>query len=58
MPENKTPSLQVTAIDALFNKVSSHVNEAKQAIQHTVNTEMVKAYWLIGQDIVEERTRR
>ena len=54
MPENKTPFLQVTVIDALFNKVASHINEAQQAIQHTVNTEMVKAYWLIGREIVEE----
>ncbi len=41
-------------IDDLEEKITSHINHAKQAVQRTVDTEMVQAYWLSGRDIVEE----
>jgi hypothetical protein len=31
-----------------------HIDNARQHIQNVVDTEMVKAYWLIGRDIIEE----
>ncbi|MBU0456448.1 MAG: DUF1016 family protein [Gammaproteobacteria bacterium] len=40
--------------DLLYDKVTSHIENARAAIQSTVDTEMVKAYWSIGRDIVEE----
>ena len=43
-----TPSL-----DSLYLRVSSHIDSARQIIQRTVDTEMLKAYWKIGRDIVE-----
>lgn len=41
-------------IDALYKRVSSHIDRARYNVQNTINIEMIKAYWLIGQDIVEE----
>lgn len=41
-------------IDSLFIRVSEHIDQARQGIQRTIDIEMVKAYWLMGQDIVEE----
>lgn len=40
-------------VSALEKKLTAHINRARIAIQQTVNSEMVKAYWLIGRDIVE-----
>lgn len=40
-------------IDQLYQKISQHIINAHQNIQHSIDTEMVQAYWLIGRDIVE-----
>ena len=39
-------------IDTLYDKVSVHVTNARNNVVRSINTEMVKAYWLIGRDIV------
>lgn len=39
-------------IDNLYSKVSVHVTNARNNVVRSINTEMVKAYWLIGRDIV------
>ncbi len=44
-------------VNALYLRVSSYIDEARQYIQRTIDTEMVKAYWLIGRDIVKEEQR-
>ena len=41
-------------LDKLYVKISKHIETARKAFQRTVDTEMVKAYWLIGKDIFEE----
>lgn len=41
-------------IDSLYTRVSGHIDQARQHIQHTINIDMIKAYWLIGREIVEE----
>ena len=41
-------------IDSLCHRVSGHIDQARQRVQRTIDTEMVKAYWLIGQEIVQE----
>lgn len=41
-------------IDSLYKKVVAHIDRARSIVQRTVDTEMVKAYWLSGRDIVEE----
>ncbi len=50
----KTEILDPKNVDALYSKVTSHIDQARVNVQRTVDTEMVKAYWLIGRDIVEE----
>lgn len=51
--KNNLPPNENVAIEELFNKASNHIHEAKIRVQRSINTEMVKAYWLIGRDIVE-----
>lgn len=41
-------------IDTLYKSISSYIREARSNILQTINTEQVRAYWLIGRDIVEE----
>ena len=38
----------------IFTKVSAHIDSARFNIMRSVDTEMVKAYWLIGREIIEE----
>jgi formyltetrahydrofolate hydrolase len=38
----------------LLDKVSQYIETARTNISTSVNFEMVKAYWLIGREIVEE----
>jgi len=45
---------EIERIDSLYKKASSYIDHARQNIQRTVDTEIVKAYWMIGHDIVEE----
>ena len=44
-------------MNALYVRVSSHIEHARVNVNKTVDTEMVRAYWLIGRDIVEEEQR-
>ena len=46
-------TLDKNSLDELYNKVSSHINKAKQQVQSSINNEMIIAYWFIGQEIVE-----
>lgn len=41
-------------LNQLYKKVSNHIHAAREAVVRSVNIEQVKAYWLIGRDIVEE----
>ena len=41
-------------IDRLYQKVSAHIENAREGVQRSVDTEMVKTYWLTGNDIIEE----
>lgn len=45
---------QQKQLDVLYEKAVTHINRARETVQRTVDTEMVKAYWMIGRDIVEE----
>ena len=45
---------QVAGISA---RVRTILTEARAAMARTVNTEMVRAYWLIGREIVEGEQR-
>lgn len=47
-------SIDLKNIDTLYQKASVYIDQARQAIHRTINTEMVRAYWCIGRDLVEE----
>ena len=42
---------------SLFERVRGILDAARENVARTVNTEMVRAYWLIGQAIVEDEQR-
>ena len=44
-------------IDALYNRVSKHIDSARRKVQTSIDIEMVNAYWFIGRDIVNEEQR-
>ena len=44
-------------VDQLYQKIALHIEQAKSSVQRTVDTEMVRAYWLIGRDLVEEEQK-
>lgn len=43
-----------TKPDDVFSRIVSIIEQARSSVVRTVNVEMVKAYWLIGREIVEE----
>ncbi len=47
-------AVDTNRIDSLCHRVTGHIDQARQEVQRTVDTQMVKAYWLIGQEIVQE----
>ena len=58
MPRSLIPSqnkvVDLKRLDNLYERVSYHINTAHQNLQRSINTEMVKTYFLIGKEIVEE----
>lgn len=50
----KTPS---PSFESFYNKVKSILEEARANVYRIANTEMVQAYWSIGQMIVEEEQK-
>ncbi len=44
-------------ISGLYNRVREILDEARQRAARSINTEMVQAYWLIGQAIVEQEQK-
>ncbi len=49
---NETANLK--RVDRLYERVSSHINSAHQNIHRSINVEMIKTYFLIGKEIIEE----
>ena len=45
--------IEVSKVNELCLKASEHIDAARRVIRSTVDTEMIKAYWFIGRDIVE-----
>ena len=44
-------------INRLYKRVCEILEASRQRVARTVNTEMVQAYWLIGQAIVEQEQK-
>jgi len=53
----KTTAVNNKRIDALYKNISGYIHTARRNVLYTVDTEQVKAYWLIGRDIVEEEQK-
>ena len=41
----------------LFERISSIIEQSRQRIVTSVNTEMVHCYWAIGKEIIEEEQK-
>lgn len=41
-------------INSLYQRVSGHVDSARSHITRSIDVNMLKAYWLIGKEIIEE----
>ena len=50
----ETVVLNQNKLDALYQKISTHIDQARLAVQYTVDVEMVKAYWFIGRELIQE----
>lgn len=46
-----------TRVDAICRRIVQRVNAAKQNVLRSIDTEMVKTYWLVGKEIIEEELR-
>ena len=46
-------NIQASDIEQLQHQICKHIDNARQSIQRSIDTEMVNAYFLIGRDIVE-----
>lgn len=44
-------------VDSVYSRIKSIIEQARSNVIRTVNTEMVRAYWLIGQELVEVQQR-
>lgn len=44
-------------IGVLYKNISGYIYSARQNVVRSINSEQVKAYWLIGRDIVEEEQK-
>ncbi len=51
--EVKELNLKDVKIEQLQHQIYKHIDNARQSVQRSIDTEMVKAYYLIGRDIVE-----
>lgn len=45
---------ELSRVDSLYKQIAKHINTARSNIMRAIDTEQVKAYWLIGRDIIEE----
>jgi len=46
--------LDISRINNLYEKVSGHIEQAHSSVKRTIDSEVIKTYWLIGKEIVEE----
>jgi predicted nuclease of restriction endonuclease-like (RecB) superfamily len=45
---------ELTRVEALYHRVQAYVQRAKEQIVRSIDHEMLRAYWLIGRDLVED----
>lgn len=56
-PKDSAISDSKSAEQAIFDRVVTILDEARQHVARTVNSAMVIAYWLIGREIVEQEQK-
>src|SRR6185437_9191532 len=49
-----TSFINMKRFNGLYGRIAGYVHTARRNILRTVDTEMIKAYWLIGRDIFQE----
>ena len=55
---DKVKSLTITPdVEQLYQRVSSHLQHAKQNVLRSIDTELLTTYWHIGKEIVEEEQK-
>lgn len=52
-----TDDAKMGDLTAVYDRIAEILNDARSAVVRSVNVEMVKAYWQIGREIVEEEQR-
>jgi predicted nuclease of restriction endonuclease-like (RecB) superfamily len=63
MPRRSAPArraqatLRAGAFTSVYQRIQAILEQARAQVVRTVNTEMVRAYWLIGREIFEEEQR-
>lgn len=59
MSNDTPPSVSTvdTNLEGLCNRISSYLHQAQYNVLRSVNTEMLKVYWHIGREIVEEEQK-
>lgn len=41
-------------IDSLYSQICTYLQDARNNVARSINTEIIKTYWLIGKAIIEE----
>ena len=54
MEQDAEIDLATSAIEPLYGRIHAILTAARLNVARSVNTEMVRAYWLVGREIVEE----
>ena len=58
--KHATPATRETAdtrLDAVYRQIREILEQARAKVARSVNTEMVRAYWLVGREVVEEEQK-
>ena len=57
LPPKSASATQAEVLRSVYERIQSILEHSRAQVARTVNTEMVRAYWLIGREIVEEELR-
>lgn len=53
VPDNSI-AVNLERIESLYSRATNYIDNARNNIKCSINTEMIMTYWMIGRDIVEE----
>ena len=55
---NETPTKISSEVNELFSNIKELIEQSRNKVYKTVNTEMINLYWNIGKMIVEKQTEK